>query len=196
MTYSSSDLQSHVDELLDELGYQIIGDDGEGWAWRVGGAEVLSVTGLHGPIFDSAAEATAAALQELVGCVDDLRGTGRTVVERWESGDLAEAVRELDGALCMLDPALPASSTDRVNARPADDSGRREARLRRLMIEGLTLDDCLKAFGSPSVKLAQLRTSSALQGLDVLIGEHTVVREDLGEPGNTHALAWLRVNRA
>lgn len=182
MSYSASDLQNDIDNLLDGLGYEIEGDDDDdGWTWRFGGK--LQANALP---FDKAAEATRAAMRDLVGCVDDILGTGRTVVERWEGGDLAAAVRELAGALQMLDPSAE------VRHDPQAPAIRRAARLRRLILEGLTFDDCVEAFGVMSMAEPRIRSAAlALDGQTVLVRDRTVVREDLGAPGEVHALAWL-----
>lgn len=189
MSYSASDLQNDIDGLLAELGYEICdggqddADPGDAWTWRFGGGPE------HGCLpFDEATEATHAAMKDLTGCVDDILGTGRTVVERWESGDLAQAVRELDGALHMLDPGSHA------RADPQAKAERRAARLRRLIIEGLSLDDCIEAFGTRSMEDPRIRRAALAQdGQTVLVLDHSVLREDLGVGDEVHALVWLRI---
>lgn len=191
MSFSSSDLQSAVDELLDELGYEISGDDGDGWTWRFGDHKPSSSAAASSRLFDEASEATLSSMGDLVGCIDDILGTGRTVVERWQTGDLAAAVRELHGALRMLDPTADMADRDEAAA------GRRAARLRRLIIEGLSLDDCIQAFGCKSMDVPEIRSAAlARAGDDIHFAEHSVLRNDLGERGELHALVWLRVSQA
>ena len=186
MSYSASDLQNDIDQLLEELGYEIEGDDGDGWTWRFGGKAH------SGPLpFDEATEATRAAMHDLVGCVDDILGTGRTVIERWEHGDLAASVRELAGALKMLDPSADRRDGGEQKAQ------RRQARLCRLIAEGLSFDDCVQAFGTRSLDEPRIRAAALAQdGETVTVMDHSVIREDLGQPGDAYALAWLRISNS
>jgi hypothetical protein len=82
-----------VEEHLATLGYRVFGDSSDGWTWELGDYEPQL------PPCDSQGEAAAAALADLVQRTDELLNAAEAVVERWERGDLAAAVRELD--LCL-----------------------------------------------------------------------------------------------
>ncbi len=82
-----------VEEHLATLGYRVYGDSSDGWTWELDDY-TPSV-----PACDSQGEAAAAALADLVQRTDELLDAAETVIERWERGDLAEAVRELE--LCV-----------------------------------------------------------------------------------------------
>lgn len=93
MSYSASDLQMDADRQLRALGYEICGDDDdEGWYWTIGSFQSTSAK----LAFDSAAEATADAVRDLVQRSGELLAAARLAVSRWSEGDLAEAIRELD----------------------------------------------------------------------------------------------------
>lgn len=93
MSYSASDLQIDADQQLRALGYEICGDDDdEGWYWTIGSFRSTSVQ----LAFDSAAEATADAVRDLMQRSGELLAAARLAVSRWSNGDLAEAIRELD----------------------------------------------------------------------------------------------------
>ena len=55
MTFSTNDFHREADELLRELGYEICGDDDEGWAFHFGGPDSTT----RGPQVDTAAQASA-----------------------------------------------------------------------------------------------------------------------------------------
>ena len=93
MSYSASDLQMDADRQLRTLGYEICGDDDDGgWYWTIGSFRSTSAN----LAFDSAAEATADAVRDLVQRGGELLAAARLAVSRWSEGDLAEAIRELD----------------------------------------------------------------------------------------------------
>ena len=102
MTYSSSDLQSDIDLKLRDLGYEICGDDDTlGWSWQLGDFSSTSVM----LAFETAAEASADALRDLVDRTQELLAAARLVVAEWSAGDLAAAVRELDACARAFDDA-------------------------------------------------------------------------------------------
>lgn len=82
-----------VEEHLATLGYRVYGDPSDGWTWELDDYTPSL------PTFDSQGEAAAAALADLVQRTEELLAAAEAVVERWERGDLAEAVRELQ--LCV-----------------------------------------------------------------------------------------------
>lgn len=89
--YKSVQLSAEV--LLRELGYEICGDDEDsGWYWCLGDFNSRSVT----PAADTIGEATVSALADLVARSAELRAAARAVIDNWDRGDLAAAVRELD----------------------------------------------------------------------------------------------------
>lgn len=93
MSFSSTDLHSHVDQQLRELGYEICGDDDEvGWYWMLGDYKSTQTK----LAFDTQAEASAEAISDLVQRTQELLAASRRVVWQWSTGSLAEAVRELD----------------------------------------------------------------------------------------------------
>jgi hypothetical protein len=100
MTYSSADMQADVEEALQRAGYSIVEDDSnddDGWIF-------LDPEGVRGSAatFESAAAASAAAVAHLVQRLESARKlalAAANVIERWESRDLAEAVRELQASM-------------------------------------------------------------------------------------------------
>lgn len=90
---SSHELCEAVEEQLALLGYRVYGDPSDGWSWE------LDDYAPSMPACDSQGEAAAAALADLVQRTDELLDAAETVIDRWERGDLAEAVRELQ--LCV-----------------------------------------------------------------------------------------------
>ena len=91
MTFTTCDFHRDADELLRELGYEICGDDDDGWAFHFGGDDSTT----RGPRLDSAAQASASALKDLAIGTQDLLAASKAVLDSWESGDPAAAVREL-----------------------------------------------------------------------------------------------------
>ncbi len=90
---SGHELCEAVEQQLGTLGYKVFGDHAEGWSWELDEYQPAL------PACDSQGEAAAAALADFVQRTNELLDAAAAVVERWESGDLAEAVRELD--LCV-----------------------------------------------------------------------------------------------
>ena len=106
---SGHELCEAVEEHLATLGYKVFGDHTEGWSWELGEYQPSL------PACDSQGEAAAAALADLVHRTDELLDAAATVIERWERGDLAEAVRELDLCVKLLrdrSDDAPASNKD------------------------------------------------------------------------------------
>lgn len=137
MSFTAADLQAHVNSLLRDLGYTFRREGSDGWVWSFG----VMATGTTRPAVTlEAAKATAQAVSDLVGCVDDLLDTGRSVIENAKSASSAEALAEFAGAVGMLNPLYPTEA-------PAAHTGeRRRERLRRLVRDGLTLEECLAVF--------------------------------------------------
>ncbi|MGM9489625.1 hypothetical protein [Ideonella sp. YS5] len=183
MSYSASDLQNDVDRLLDRLGLEITGDDCDGYTVRHAGRDLTTA---RGTIFDTAAEATAAALDGLIDLVEDLISASKVVIVRWEHGDLAEAVRELDVCVRVVD-GTPASQS---GAEKAED--RRQTRLRHLVRDGLRFDECVTAFSVTERQVCAVATARSLfhQRGAIEIPAATVVSRD--ERG-TAVMAWARV---
>ena len=88
-------LQLLVERSLRELGYEIVGDDEDGWSYAFGSFESARNMGR----LDSYDEAIAAALRDAVGGLQDVIAAGTAVVDHWESSRLAEFVRELDASV-------------------------------------------------------------------------------------------------
>lgn len=184
MSYSASDLQADVDRLLDRLGLEVTGDDEEGFTIRRGTSTLHTD---HGSFFNTAAEAANAALQGLFNHVEDLVSAAKEVIDRWERGDLAEAVRELDVCVRVLDEAVPGRAGEEKAA------ARLKARLAHLVRDGLSFGDCVHAFGvtekqDPAVGLA--RSLFHDEG-DIEIETTTVVSRDEGS--GAYVLAWVHV---
>lgn len=181
MTYSSTDLQVDLHQLLAGLGYHIVGDDERGWGYTFGPDD--SGRPIRNGL-DTSAEAAELALQDLTMCVGDLVGAGGAVVEQWETSHLAEAVRDLATAVTVLDP-----SRIRGEIQPPDrDQLLRQ--LRRLQAKGVVFDDCIEVFGevtarSPVALAAKQRVHESGQ---LEIDDHTVVSES---DGGAYVLAWV-----
>lgn len=105
MVQIPANLFNDLDCRLERLGLDVTGDDDEGYTIRCGTVDLHTA---HGTRFDSAGEALAIAMAGLLDRVADLVDAAADVVGRWQHGDLAEAVRELD--VCMRAVA--------VNRRP------------------------------------------------------------------------------
>lgn len=184
MSYSACDLQADVDRLLDRLSIEVTGDDEDGFTIRRGHSTVHTDQGTY---FDSAAEACGAGLQGLFDHIEDLLSAAKAVIGRWERGDLAEAVRELDVCVRVLDERAPGEAGhDKV-------SDRLKARLAHLVRDGLSFGDCVQAFGvteqqDPTVGLA--RRLFHQEG-DIEIETTTVVSRDEGD--GAYVLAWAHV---
>lgn len=138
MSYSASDLQSDIDRLLERLGLEITGDDSDGYTVRRAGRDLSTH---RGRVFDNAAEATGIAVEKLIDHVEDLISAAKVVLSRWERGDLAEAVRELDLCVRVIDEAEPGE----IGEEKADE--RLRARLRHLRRDGLQFSHCADEFG-------------------------------------------------
>jgi hypothetical protein len=93
---TKGDLQVAVEWQLRELGYEICGDDEHtGWYWQLGGHASTSTK----LAFDTIDQATADAVEDLVERSQELLEAAKQVLARWETGDLASAVRELDACV-------------------------------------------------------------------------------------------------
>ncbi len=91
----SFELQPALERLLRNLGYEVCGDDDQtGWYWMVGDHSSRS----NQIAFDTIAAATLDAARDLVERTQDLTCAALAVVHRWDKGDLAAAVRDLDVA--------------------------------------------------------------------------------------------------
>ncbi len=185
MTYSASDMQNSVDENLQQLGYHVIGSDDEGWGVVFGTTEDSKpfIDGL-----DSAAEASALAVQDLVGQAGSLLAAADAVVKGWESGDLAGLVRDLAQAVKVLDPAAQRKvREDQVKAWNVDH-------LRRLRRAGLSFDDCVAVFGvSASESLLVRRALEQFHEEGVVeVCEPTVVSES---DAGAYVMAWVHVEK-
>ena len=90
---SGHELCEAVEEHLATLGYKVFGDHSKGWSWELDDYQPSL------PACDSQGEAAAAALADLVQRTAELLDAAAAVIENWEGGDLAAAVRELD--LCV-----------------------------------------------------------------------------------------------
>lgn len=181
MSYSACDLQSDVDQLLDRLGLEITGDDCDGYTVRRGDVDLRTSRGVW---FDTAAEASAAALEGLFDRVEDLMSAAKQVIDRWERGDLAEAVREMEVCVRCLDEGVP-------GFHPEDKAAERlRVRLNRLVNDGLRFGDCIDAFGvtaddDGAVAVAHRRFHE--EGVLEIPGTTVVSR---GEGPGTYVLAW------
>lgn len=98
---SGHELCEAVEKHLATLGYQVFGDHDEGWSWELGDYQPSL------PACDSQGEAAAAALADQVQRTAELLDAAAAVVERWESGDLAAAVRELDLCIKAIRDPMP-----------------------------------------------------------------------------------------
>lgn len=184
MSYSASDLQMDVDRLLDRLGLEVTGDDEEGFTVCRGG-KVLTYGRL--PVHDTAAEAAAVALEDLVDRIEELMAAAKTVIERWEHGDLAEAVRELDLCVRIIDEPEPG------DAGAIKTAERLKARLQCLQRDGLSFGDCVQVFGCTAAEDPAVGRARWLyhQPGDVEIDTTTVVSRLDGN--GAFVLAWVLV---
>jgi hypothetical protein len=107
-------LQQVIEVTLRELGYEVVGDDDEGWSFTFGSFESAHRSGS----VDTIEEATRDALRDAIDGLQVLLAAGVSVVEGWEEPDLAEAVRELDAALRSMRPPRGAGvpGPDRAHA--------------------------------------------------------------------------------
>lgn len=106
MSYmSGNELCTAVEEHLGTLGYKVFGEPGEGWDWQLGSYHSKSGD------CDSQGHAAAAALGDLVQRTDELLDAAEEVVARWEAGDLAASVRELQ--FCVTALRAPVGATGR-----------------------------------------------------------------------------------
>jgi hypothetical protein len=183
MSYSASDLQNDIDRLLERLGLEITGDDSEGFTIKRAGRELALGPGRD---FDTGAEAAAVALEGLIDHVEDLISAAKMVIGRWERGDLAEAVRELDLCVRVIDEGEP----DQVGSEKAD--ARLRSRLRHLHRDGLQFSQCVDEFGVPDRHApAVAAVRNRLRQCDVLeVPASSVVNRD--ERG-VAVLAWVRL---
>jgi hypothetical protein len=184
MSYSSSNLQNDLDQLLDRLDLEITGDECDGYTVRHAGRDLVTA---RGTIFDTAAEATATALEGLIVLVEDLISASKVVLARWDNGDLAEAVRELGICVRVLDgthasPGLEQKAQDR-----------RQARLLHLVREGLRFCDCVRAFSVTAQQASEVATAQRMfntrDGIEV--PDATVVNRD---DGRSVVMAWARIS--
>ncbi|MBL8345297.1 MAG: hypothetical protein JNN03_07635, partial [Rubrivivax sp.] len=95
---SLQSLTLQLREQLEAIGYKLFNEPDAGWAWEIGEFYSDKVK----PTFGSEAETLGDALLDFVAGYKDLAATAGEVVGRWERGDLAEAVRDLDRALRAL----------------------------------------------------------------------------------------------
>ena len=184
MRYSASDLQLDVDRLLDRLCLEVTGEDEDGFTVRRGDS-VLTTS--QGTFFNSAAEASAAALEGLFDHVEDLLSAAKEVINCWEKGDLAAAVRELVVCVRVIDEDVP----DQAGAEKSAD--RLKTRLGHLVRAGLEFGDCVAAFGATESQdhaVAQARRLFHDAG-DIEIDTTTVVSRDEGY--GAYVMAWVHV---
>ncbi len=121
---SPEPLQQGVERALRDLGYEICGDDdAEGWYWRLEDYDSRQTTLAE----DRIEQVTVAALQDLVARTQELMAAATAVVGRWDHGDLAEAVRDLNAALLAMRSAaadsLPGSEVCDEPAVVLDGAG-------------------------------------------------------------------------
>ncbi len=88
-------IQLLVERSLRELGYEIVGDDEDGWSFSFGSFESARNMGR----LDSHEEAVAAAFSDAIEGLQDVLAAGTAVVDHWEGSRLAEFVRELDASV-------------------------------------------------------------------------------------------------
>ncbi len=122
----SHNLQQAIERLLRELGYEICGDDDiDGWYWRLAEFDSRSVRLAE----DSMDQAIEDALHDLIARVQELIAAAGQVVERWDHGDLAAAVRELEACLRAMEPESRLDhSNDADEALVLDGDGARIGR--------------------------------------------------------------------
>ena len=118
---STQILQVRIEQHLRALGYEICGDeDHTGWYWCFGDFTSRTVT----LPLDTIEEATSAAVLDLVDRTSELLASARLVLQNWDSGDLAAAVRDLGISVAALS-AVETAAKD----RPPADGGPFEADL-------------------------------------------------------------------
>lgn len=106
-------LQQAVERELRKLGYEICGDDDlDGWYWRLEDYDSRQTSTAE----DRIEFATVAALKDLVARTQELLAAATVVVERWDRGDLAEAVRELNATLLAMRSDGASAEADTVAA--------------------------------------------------------------------------------
>jgi hypothetical protein len=89
-------LQLEIERILREFDYEICGDeDHEGWYWRLENYDSRQSSHAH----DSIELATLSALRDFADRSEELQAAAAVVVDTWEAGDLAGAVRGLE--LCL-----------------------------------------------------------------------------------------------
>lgn len=111
---SGHELCEAVEQHLATLGYKVFGDHEEGWSWELDAYQPSL------PACDSQGEAAAAALADLVQRTDELLDAASAVIDRWERGDLAEAVRELDLCVKLLRDRSEDAPATQVDLDEAD----------------------------------------------------------------------------
>jgi hypothetical protein len=100
MAYSTCDLATDVVDFLRDVGYELhdhdvegpMRDDRGGWSWTFANA-CISDARSEGPA------AAVGALRDYGARAEDLKRAAAKVLFRWERGDLAQAIRELQEAL-------------------------------------------------------------------------------------------------
>ncbi|CAD5366683.1 conserved hypothetical protein [Rubrivivax sp. A210] len=95
-TMTGHELCEAVEQHLGTLGYRVFGEPCEGWDWELGGYQSPALA------CDSQGEAAAAALADLVKRTSELLDAAEAVIARWERGNLAAAVRELELSVTAL----------------------------------------------------------------------------------------------
>lgn len=133
-------LQQGIEHALRGLGYEICGDDdNEGWYWRLEDYDSRQTTLAEDRIED----ATAAAVLDLVSRTQELMAAACAVVERWDRGDLAEAVRELHATLLAMrseSEGAPTGLTVDREAGVVPDSTERPISHRAWLVSGTAPD--------------------------------------------------------
>jgi hypothetical protein len=183
MSFTTSDFQGHVDDLLREFGYEIGGDDEIGWTFHFGGDDSAH----RGPQVDSAAQACLSALNDLIIGTQDLMSAAKAVLENWESGDLAAAVRELATCVRVLDP------DDRCHQPVPRLDERLAQRLLRLVRDGLEFSTCVRLFGVDAERHPIARTArrNYQREGELEIDDYTVVTR--ADDSGAYVLSWLRI---
>lgn len=101
MSYSASDLVDDVGSLLGRLGYEVNdhnfagsqADDLGGWSWTFADAYTSSER------FGEGCQADFGALRDYCERAEEVKKAAARALSRWEQGDLAQAMRELQAAL-------------------------------------------------------------------------------------------------
>ena len=174
-------LQQAVEHALRDLGYEICGDDDiEGWYWRLEDYDSRQTTLAE----DRIEGATAAALQDLVSRTQELVAAASAVVERWDQGDLAEAVRELHATLLAMRSESEGASTDRTVNREAAvvlDSTERPISHRAWLVRGTAPDGPWneEAYLDQSAAIARARENAEVWQADGLIVDFEQLEEAL-----------------